>query len=144
MNNKELENLFDELVPHEGKADCVAGELVRAYSRVSYRFFNDGDIAGQGYGNETCNAAVRYLKQYGDETVKHLADQLFGCCFDREYEELLEEIADALVKMIEGHPELREQETIDMWDLFDEELDCDDSCDDEEEDDYDDYEEDDE
>ena len=26
-----------------------------------YRYYNDGDVAGEGYGRETVNPAVRYL-----------------------------------------------------------------------------------
>ena len=40
---------FEELVPLEGKADTLAGEIVRAISRIGYRFYNDGDQVGVGY-----------------------------------------------------------------------------------------------
>ena len=30
-------------------------------SRIIYRFYNDGDMVGVGYGNETCNSSDRYL-----------------------------------------------------------------------------------
>ena len=46
---------FEELVPLEGKADTLAGEIVRAISRIGYRFYNDGDQVGVGYGKQTCN-----------------------------------------------------------------------------------------
>ena len=46
--------LFKELVPISGKADSLAGEIVRAISRIGYRFYNDGDQLGIGYGKETC------------------------------------------------------------------------------------------
>lgn len=59
--SKKMDELFDELVPSCGKAETEAGEIVRAFSRIAYRYFNDGDKLGIGYGNETCNAAGRYL-----------------------------------------------------------------------------------
>ena len=37
---------FEELVPLEGKADTLAGEIIRAISRIGYRFYNDGDLVG--------------------------------------------------------------------------------------------------
>ena len=37
---------FEELVPLEGKADTLAGEIVRAISRIGYRIYNDGDQVG--------------------------------------------------------------------------------------------------
>lgn len=58
---KRIEDLFEELVPTSGKADTVAGEIIRAIARISYRNYNDGDHIGVGYGNETCNPPARYL-----------------------------------------------------------------------------------
>lgn len=52
---------FDKYVPSEGKADTVGGEIVRAMTRIIYRFFNDGDMVGISYGNTTCNSSDRYL-----------------------------------------------------------------------------------
>ena len=36
--------LFEELVPAEGPCETVAGELIRAISRIGYRDWNDGDV----------------------------------------------------------------------------------------------------
>ena len=40
---KILEDWFEEYVPSMGKADTVGGEIVRAFSRIEYRSYNDGD-----------------------------------------------------------------------------------------------------
>ena len=45
-NEERINKLFKELVPETGKADSLAGELVRAMSRIGYRFYNDGDQLG--------------------------------------------------------------------------------------------------
>ena len=66
---KRLNQLFDELVPARGAAKTVAGEIVRAISRIGYRNYNDGDHIGVGYGNETCNPAARYLSAKCGEAV---------------------------------------------------------------------------
>ena len=72
---KKIDVLFDELVPGSGKADTVAGEIIRAVSRIGYRNYNDGDHVGVGYGKETCNPAARYLsKKCGGEVEKTLAE----------------------------------------------------------------------
>lgn len=47
-NEERINKLFKELVPETGKADSLAGELVRAMSRIGYRFYNDGDQLGIG------------------------------------------------------------------------------------------------
>ena len=58
---KDSEILFDALVPGRGDADNLGGELLRAAERIAYRYYNDGDMAGEGYGRETVNPAVRYM-----------------------------------------------------------------------------------
>ena len=60
---KDSEILFDALVPGSGHADSLGGELLRAAERIAYRYFNDGDMVGNGYGRETVNPAVRYMKE---------------------------------------------------------------------------------
>lgn len=55
------ESLWDKYVPALGAAETIGGEILRAMSRIIYRFYNDGDMVGVGYGNETCNSSDRYL-----------------------------------------------------------------------------------
>lgn len=133
--NKALNELFKELVPTQGKADSLAGEIVRAVSRIGYRFFNDGDRVNMGYGKETCNPAARFLSQKAPEAIAIRADRLWaGRMSDEEYEIALDDLVQATYDTITAHPELRRQETCDMWDYYDEAEDRDDSWDDEYED----------
>lgn len=60
---KDSEILFNALVPGNGQAESVGGELLRAAERIAYRYYNDGDRTGEGYGRETVNPAVRYMKE---------------------------------------------------------------------------------
>ena len=73
---KKLNALFEELVPASGKADTVAGEIVRAITRIGYRNWNDGDHIGVGYGKETCNPAARYLSAKCGEAVNAAIDAI--------------------------------------------------------------------
>lgn len=74
FNAEEMnEVLFDELVPSMGKADTEGGEIMRAVNRIQYRYWNDGDIAGHGYGKQTVNPAVRFLD--------FVVDRLKSCTF---------------------------------------------------------------
>jgi hypothetical protein len=133
--NKVLNELFNELVPASGKAESLAGEIVRAVSRIGYRFFNDGDRVNQGYGKETCNPAARFLSQKAPEAIAIRADRLLASRMnDEEYEKALDELVQTTYDVITAHPELRQQETGDMWDWYDENEDRDDSWDDEYED----------
>ena len=115
-NMKRLNALFDELVPAEGKADSLAGELVRATSRIGYRFFNDGDRIGLGYGRETCNPAARFLKKHGDKRIGAYVTALWGLDDDGAYEEILDALVGAVADYIDSRPELRDTETEDMFD----------------------------
>lgn len=107
-----LDKLYDELVPDQGKADTIAGELVRAMSRLNYRFYNDGDRVGQGYGKETCNSSMRYLTSIlgGMKDGQSLANQLNvlweGDPKD-DYKAILTRSSGDLVDYIEKHPELK-------------------------------------
>lgn len=96
---KDSEVLFDVLVPGSGNADNLGGELLRAAERIAYRYYNDGDKAGEGYGRETVNPAVRFM--YGNVTPTTMDNPLWRTVkkffnfvkygnnsLDTEYEEL--------------------------------------------------------
>lgn len=99
--------LFKELVPSVGKSDTIAGEIIRATSRIYYRNYNDGDHIGIGYGKETCNPAARYLiKNAGDEVASIIHD-IWGVESTLFYKHGLTLLAEAVLKYIELHPELK-------------------------------------
>ena len=139
-NDERLNTLFEELVPASGKADSLAGELVRAASRIGYRFFNDGDQLGIGYGKETCNPAGRFLIKKAPKEIADLVAGLWGMYSEAGYEAVLDILVGKVADYIEANPELRKQPTEDMWDFRDKDEDVDDSWEDEE----DEYEEEDE
>lgn len=130
---EKLDALFDELVPGEGKADSLAGEIVRAVCRIGHRWNNDGDRVATGYGKETCNPAARFLVQKAPKEIADAAGYLWVWgTFDNQYQEVLNDLVEVTVKTIEAHPELRQQETPDMFDFTDLNEDRDDSWDGEE------------
>jgi len=136
QHEAELNKLFGELVPASGKADSLAGEMVRATERIAYRYFNDGDHLGVGYGKETCNAPARFLMDIGNERITNAVVDLWGMISDEAYEIALDTLAEAVIAYIEHDPQSRTDGTVDMWDYFDADKDRDDSWDDEDEDDY--------
>ena len=146
--DEKLNELFRDLVPNVGKADTLAGEIIRAITRIGYRWYNDGDMINKGYGKETCNAAARFLMYNTNETIReYIADIADTQCFPSDiYEDRLHELKIEVLKYIEQHPETREQETEDMFQYsepedYDEEDDdwCEDCEDYEDEDEDDDY-----
>lgn len=111
-----LDKLFDELVPKSGKAESLAGELVRAASRICYRFFNDGDMVGVGYGKETCNPAARFLLSHGNACIRSLTQDLWNALTEEAYQLILVPFATAVADYIAANPKLRDIPTDDMWD----------------------------
>ena len=95
-----------------------------------------------GYGKETCNPAARFLSQKAPEAIAIRADRLWaGRMSDKEYEIALDDLVQATYDTIMAHPEMKQQETCDMWDYYDEAEDRDDSWDyeDEECEEYEEY-----
>ena len=125
-NAERINNLFEELVPGSGKADSLAGEMVRATARIGYRFYNDGDQLGIGYGKETCNAAGRFLMEKGSETIGEMVAALWGTANEKAYETLLDLLCEEVADYIEANPALRTTPTEDMFSFYDKYEDVDD------------------
>lgn len=144
-NEKRINKLFEELVPVSGKAESLAGELIRAMSRIAYRYYNDGDQVGMGYGKQTCNPAARFLMAKGNKRISSLATAIWGIYDESAYEDLLDILAGAVADYVEQNPTLRNTPTEDMWSYRTDEDDAwadEDEEDDYEEEDYDEDEED--
>ena len=111
---------FERLVPATGKADTVAGEIVRAMCRIGYRWYNDGDMIGQGYGKETCNPAARFLGAKVDDATAHLLwNLMYEYCLlpDDLYEEKLDDVLAGVLDFLDAHPDL--ETTPNAEDMFD-------------------------
>lgn len=113
-NENRINKLFEELVPTSGKADSLAGELVRATARIGYRFFNDGDMVNQGYGKETCNPAARFLIAKGNAEISSLTVALWEIFSEDAYEKVLDTLEGAVADYIKQNPDLRSQPTKDI------------------------------
>lgn len=134
---EKIDELFERLVPDTGKADTVAGEIVRAVSRIGFRWNNDGDRIGTGYGRETCNPAARYLIAKADDKVIDIIYDMWGANMtDSEYDDCLQELCAAVLNYLDNSPELEATpNTEDMFDYRDkyedvDEYDCGDDCED--------------
>ena len=136
-NEERLSKLFKEMVPDMGKAESLAGELVRAINRIGYRFCNDGDMVNIAYGKETCNPPARFLIAKGNHEIADLTVALWEIFSEDAYEKVLDTLEGAVADYIEQNPDLRNQPTKDMWDFKDEQEDRDDSWMEEEEDGWD-------
>lgn len=100
-----LSALFNVLVPPEGEADTLAGEMVRAMMRILYRFQNDGDIFYTDYGLETCASSAMYLYNHGlDVIINEVLDKSSMLDEDR-YEAYLNMMCKYVVDYIINNPD---------------------------------------
>lgn len=114
MIEKALNDMFERLVPPCGKAETKAGEILRAYFKINYRFYNDGDCIDIDYGKETCNAPARFLKKNTDSTISKIIDEMWGTQYD---DDEMNELASAIHLYLINHKELEETpNTDDMYD----------------------------
>lgn len=108
---KEIDDLFDTLVPQTGSAETIAGEMVRGVSRLYYDYFNNGncnvaDAEYDDYGNITKVEVHPFYKRFiklmkdvyteiyystdGDEAMKYainnlrkIEDIIIDCGYDK-------------------------------------------------------------
>ena len=114
-----LNEMFKELVPRSGKAENLAGEIIRAIARIDYRFYNDGDHLGIGYGKHTCNPAGRFLIQKTNADIAEMVNALWGIESETAYEMVLDKLEEMVLDYVTTHPDLRNQPTPDMFDFRD-------------------------
>lgn len=148
-----IDKWFDEYVPASGKAKSVGGEILRAFSRIYYRYMNDGDFLGYGYGVETCGSEAVYLySEFAEfeEIIEALSDIQDN---DDTYMNLLKELKKAVVEFLTEKPDIFKLENendsredydhsidgeddyrLNFWEEDEDEEDYDDDYDDEDED----------
>ncbi|MCR5414310.1 MAG: hypothetical protein K6F50_06245 [Kiritimatiellae bacterium] len=128
---KEWAAMEDRLMPPSGKADTVAGEIIRATGRIWYRWWNDGDKINVGYGKETCNGTARYLEKIRGADFP--AEIWGGRLDDDGYTKFTDGLVDEMYAFIKAHPELETAPNGEdsRKDFIDEDLDRDDSGDEE-------------
>ena len=105
-----------------GASTTVGGEILRAFAKIRYRYYNDGDRIGIGYGRETVNPAARYLlDKIMDSSTQDIEEMLNGESdinhSDDTYEEWLEGFEGSLENYLRNNEELfHTPNKEDMWD----------------------------
>lgn len=117
--DERLDRYFQELVPAEGKAKTVAGEVVRALNKIAYRYYNDGDIIGVGYGKETCNPAARYLAENTSGGIGLLISSMWGECSESKYEDNLKSLIVLALDWVDSSDARNKLNTEDMLEYDD-------------------------
>ena len=125
--------LCDALIPAVGKADTVAGEILRSVTRLAYDLYNNG------MGNNT-SGAVNFLLHKGvidHETHATIYDYTRGMLYDGRYkgdalQVAVERTIDFAVEFILANPALTTaQNTEDQFDFSEEDQHWCDECGDE-------------
>jgi hypothetical protein len=103
----QFDEKFGQYIPSQGPAESLFGEIIRAISRIGYRYYNDGDKFNDGgYGTETAAPSVVYLCD--EEQIPHDLRMFFNNTFhdktslNEEYEEMLFTLADFILSMDEA------------------------------------------
>lgn len=84
--NEHDDKIFSEwtnkYVPACGKADTLAGEIIRAINHLVYRYYNDGDTVYKYYGSvyNYSKACDNFLCEHvpGYETLRGFSEDVFG------------------------------------------------------------------
>jgi hypothetical protein len=65
-DNATYDAMYERYVPAYGKADTLGGEILRAISRIVYRYYNDGDTVARYYGGtRNCSyGAEKFLAEH--------------------------------------------------------------------------------
>ena len=105
---KAVDHYFERMVPAIGKAKTINGEIIRAVTRIGYRWYNDGDKFFEGYGCETAGPAMAFLtscseidSQISASFVATERETSIGICMDVDYEAFLQKLFELAVKHVE-------------------------------------------
>ena len=116
---KTVDHYFERMVPAMGKAETINGEIIRAVSRIGYRWYNDGDKFFEGYGCETAGPALAFLTQCSeiDPQIRAgfaAAERDAGISNDN-YEVFLQQLFELAVRHVETIP--NKPTEVDMFDF---------------------------
>ena len=110
---KEYDELWARLVPPEGKAVTKAGEVLRAVSRIYYRWYNDGDriqpSLDEWVAKSSTAKGFNYLYQFRDAvsgfSTKELMENIVFAATEEDYETALERAVDAIIEWAVKQPD---------------------------------------
>ena len=116
----DLESWAEQYTNPEGKSNTVGGEMVRAATQIIYRYNNDGDMIGRGYGNETVNAAARYITEKAEMGVNEQIQKWLDHeerADDYDYDNFIKTFTTEIEQILRENPELfQKPNKDDYWD----------------------------
>ena len=118
---------FSKLVPNAGKSDTLAGELLRAISKVYYDSYNNGNMNNT---SGAVNFLLKYSHLFTHGNLNDLRELYTVCncsCGELKIDEL-ERVTNAVIEYIQTEKESIENSE-DMFDYSDDDSDWNDSND---------------
>ena len=94
-----FETVMEKYLLERGEGETKATQIVTAVNKLIYKWYNDGDVFDntfflEGWANDLSDYA-NWL--YENTETENILDKISSCMWDREYEELLKELADKLL-----------------------------------------------
>lgn len=97
-----FESIIDKYMEMSGEGNTKASQVVTAVNKLIYKWYNDGDVYDNtcyltGWANDLSSYA-NWLAKYTDENVNGILSEVFFAKNDDDYEEILKNLADYLLK----------------------------------------------
>ena len=97
-----FDGIIDKYLLERGEGSTKATQIVTAINKLVYKYYNDGDVFDntkylRGWANDLSDYA-NWLYENTTENVKTILNTVFDCYNDGEYEDLLQELTDELLK----------------------------------------------
>lgn len=97
-----FDGINDKYLPFQGEGETKATQIVTAVNKLVYKWYNDGDVFDntrylEGWANDLSSYA-NWLYHHTTESVQKILDTVYDCYSGSEYEDLLQELADELLK----------------------------------------------
>lgn len=94
-----FDEISDKYLPMRGEGETKATQIVTAVSKLVYKYYNDGDVFDNthylsGWANDLSSYA-NWLYYHTD--TEAILDKIAYCITEKEYEDLLKELADKLL-----------------------------------------------
>lgn len=100
---KKYYKLFNQYVPDIGKCDTLGGEIIRAFAKINYRWYNAGDKFWEGYGIETCGSSAFFLAENGFKSHIESMVEIYN---NKEYDNKLIDLFNQVINYVEQHSEV--------------------------------------
>ena len=96
-----FDGICDKYLPVRGEGNTVAAQIVTAVCKLVYKWYNDGDVFDnthflKGWANDLSSYA-NWLRKY-TESARYILDNIDSIKTSEEYEQMLADLADTLLK----------------------------------------------